>query len=142
MGRCRYTKQIQCDQPAPPPRFGIRGRDHDLAMKAVSDGAGSTIEAASEAIKAGADMLLIDRLGDEDQTADVGAQVNRSITSKVCAGEIDIDAIRRSKGRILKLRRRLPSLPVRYPKTQGRSRASDRLRSRELPNSRESPGEE
>lgn len=85
----------------------------DLAMKAVSDGAGSTIEAASEAIQAGADMLLIGRLGDEDQTADVGAQVNRSITSKVCAGEIDIDAIRRSKRRILKLRRRLPSLPVR-----------------------------
>lgn len=85
----------------------------DLAMKAVSDGAGSTIEAASDAIKAGADMLLIGRLGDEDRTADVGAQVNRSITSKVCAGEIDIDAIKRSERRIMRLRRRWPSLPVR-----------------------------
>jgi beta-N-acetylhexosaminidase len=77
----------------------------DLAMKAVSDGAGSTIGAASDAIKAGADMLLVGRLGDDDQTADVGAQVNRSITSKVCTGEIDIDALRRSENRILKLRR-------------------------------------
>jgi beta-N-acetylhexosaminidase len=77
----------------------------DLAMKAVSDGAGSTIGAASDAIKAGADMLLVGRLGDDDQSADVGAQVNRSITSKVCTGEIDIDALRRSENRILKLRR-------------------------------------
>lgn len=85
----------------------------DLAMKAVSDGAGSTIEAASDAIKAGADMLLIGRLGDEDQSADVGAQVNSSITSKVCAGEIDISAIERSERRILKLRQRWTSLPAR-----------------------------
>ena len=75
----------------------------DLAMKAVSDGAGSTIGAASDAIKAGADMLLVGRLGDDDQTANVGAQVNRSITSKVCTGEIDINAITRSEGRIQRL---------------------------------------
>jgi hypothetical protein len=57
-------------------------------------------------------MLLVGRLGDDNQSADVGAQVNRSITSKVCTGEIDIDALRRSENRILKLRQQWTLPPV------------------------------
>jgi beta-N-acetylhexosaminidase len=75
----------------------------DLAMKAVSDGSSSTVAAAIEAVKAGADMILVGRLGDDDQTADVGAEVNRGVSSKVCTGEIDINAITRSEGRIQRL---------------------------------------
>jgi beta-N-acetylhexosaminidase len=75
----------------------------DLAMKAVSDGGSSTVAAAVDAIKAGADMVVVGRLGDDDRSADVGTEVNRGLTSKVCAGEIDINAIKRSELRIQKL---------------------------------------
>jgi beta-N-acetylhexosaminidase len=75
----------------------------DLAMKAVSDGASSTVAAAVDAVKAGADMVVVGRLGDDDQSADVGAEVNREITSKVCTGELDINAIEGSERRLQKL---------------------------------------
>lgn len=84
----------------------------DLAMKAVSDGGNSTVAAAVDAIKAGADIVLVGRLGDDDQSADVGAEVNRGITSKVCTGEIDINAIESSERRIRKLSTRWVSSPL------------------------------
>jgi hypothetical protein len=54
-------------------------------------------------VKAGADMLVVGRLADDEPSADVGAEVNREITSKVCTGEIEIGAIQRSVDRIRKL---------------------------------------
>ena len=75
----------------------------DLAMRAVSDGKAATLAAAVGAVKAGADMLVVGRLADDEQSADVGSEVNREITSKVCTGEIDINAIQRSVDRIQKL---------------------------------------
>jgi beta-N-acetylhexosaminidase len=81
----------------------------DLAMRAVSDGKAAVLAAAVEAVKAGADMLVVGRLADDDQSADVGAEVNRAITSRVCTGEIDINAIERSVDRIQKLSSRWTS---------------------------------
>jgi beta-N-acetylhexosaminidase len=75
----------------------------DLAMRAVSDGKAATLAAAVEAVKAGADMLVVGRLEDDDQSADVGFEVNRAITSRVCTGEIEISAIQRSVDRIQRL---------------------------------------
>jgi beta-N-acetylhexosaminidase len=82
----------------------------DLAMKAVSNAEHSTADAAVDAIRAGSDMILVGRLGDDDQSADVGAVVNRGIASKVCTGELDINAIKRSEGRIQKLSSRWMAL--------------------------------
>jgi beta-N-acetylhexosaminidase len=75
----------------------------DLAMRAVSDGKADTLAAAVAAVKAGADMLVVGRLADDDQSADVGSEVNHAITSRVCTGEIDISAIQRSVDRIQRL---------------------------------------
>jgi beta-N-acetylhexosaminidase len=75
----------------------------DLAMRAVSDGKAATLAAAVDAVKAGADMLVVGRLADDEQSADVGSEVNREITQKVCTGEIEIGAIQRSVARIRKL---------------------------------------
>jgi beta-N-acetylhexosaminidase len=83
----------------------------DLAMKAVSDGGSSTVAAAVDAIEAGADMVVVGRLGDDDQSADVGTEVNRAITSKVCTGEIAINSINRSELRIQKFSARWMASP-------------------------------
>lgn len=91
----------------------------DLALRAVSDGKAATLTAAVDAVRAGADMLLVGRLGDDDQAADVVAEVNRKITSKVCTGEIDIGAIERSVDRIQKLTSRWTQSPSKL----GQSRA-------------------
>jgi hypothetical protein len=72
-------------------------------MRAVSDGKAATLAAAVDAVKAGADMLVVGRLADDEQSADVGSEVNREITQKVCTGEIEIGAIQRSVARIRKL---------------------------------------
>ena len=78
----------------------------DLAMRAVVDEKKSASAAAIEAIKAGADMVVISRLQDDDQTFDVGAQINEAITAQVCTNEIPISVIKRSVGRLQRLKSR------------------------------------
>jgi beta-N-acetylhexosaminidase len=78
----------------------------DLAMKAVVDERKSASVAAIEAVKAGTDMVLVSRLKDDDQTSDVGAEINEAITARVCANEIPISVLKHSVDRIQRMKSR------------------------------------
>ena len=62
--------------------------------------------AAIEAIKAGADVVVVSRLTDDDQTSDVGAEINEAITARVCANEIPISVLKHSVDRIQRMKSR------------------------------------
>jgi beta-N-acetylhexosaminidase len=79
----------------------------DLAMRAVRDERKSASDAAIEAVKAGADVVVVGRLDDDDQISDVGKEINGAITADVCANNIRIDSVRQSIGRIQRLKSRL-----------------------------------
>jgi beta-N-acetylhexosaminidase len=79
----------------------------DLAMRAVLDERKSAPAAAIEAIKAGADIVVVSRLKDDDQTSDVGAEINEAITARVCTNEIPISVLKHSVDRIQRLKSRL-----------------------------------
>jgi len=78
----------------------------DLAMRAVVHERKSASVAAIEAVKAGADIVVASRLKDDDQTSDVGAEINEAITARVCTNEIRISALKRSVDRIRRLKSR------------------------------------
>ena len=78
----------------------------DLAMRAVVDERKSASVAAIEAIKAGADVVVVSRLKDDDQTSDVGAEINEAITARVCANEIPISVLKHSVDRIQRMKSR------------------------------------
>jgi beta-N-acetylhexosaminidase len=80
----------------------------DLSMRAVVGDQKSASTAAVEAIKAGADLVVVGRLTDEDQTADVGEEINKAITTAACANEIRINALKHSVDRIKRLKSRWP----------------------------------
>ncbi|MFC5323770.1 glycoside hydrolase family 3 N-terminal domain-containing protein [Bradyrhizobium oligotrophicum] len=75
----------------------------DLAMKAILD-AKPPAAAAIDAVKAGADIIMFTKFSDEDQTADVGRDINAALTTAVCSGELKADALQRSVARIRKWR--------------------------------------
>ncbi|CCE11136.1 putative Glycosyl hydrolase, family 3 [Bradyrhizobium sp. STM 3843] len=77
----------------------------DLAMKAILDGKQASA-AAVAAINAGADLMIITRLSEEDETSDVGREINRALTFAACSGEIKPDVIQRSAARISQLKSR------------------------------------
>lgn len=77
----------------------------DLAMKAILDGKQASA-AAVAAINAGADLMIVTRLSEEDETSDVGREINQAITAAACSHEIEADAIQRSAARISKLKSR------------------------------------
>lgn len=85
----------------------------DLAMRAVLDERESAPAAAVDAIKAGADIVVVSRLRDDDQTSDVGAEINEAITAQVCTNEIPISVIRHSLNRLQRLKSRLIRTPHR-----------------------------
>jgi beta-N-acetylhexosaminidase len=85
----------------------------DLAMRAVVDERKPTSVAAIEAVKAGADIVVASRLKNDDQTSDVGAEINEAITSRVCTNEIRISAVRHSVARIGRLKSRWTKKPHR-----------------------------
>jgi len=78
----------------------------DLAMRAVVDEGRSTSVAAVEAVKAGADVVLVSRLKDDDQTSDVGAEINEAVTDRVCTNEIPISVLKHSVDRVQRLKSR------------------------------------
>jgi beta-N-acetylhexosaminidase len=78
----------------------------DLAMRAVVDEGRSASVAAIEAVKAGADVVLVSRLKDDDQTSDVGGEINEAVTARVCTNEIRISAVKHSVDRIQRLKSR------------------------------------
>ncbi|MGJ4926500.1 glycoside hydrolase family 3 N-terminal domain-containing protein [Bradyrhizobium sp. HKCCYLS2038] len=71
----------------------------DLAMKAILD-AKPPAAAAIDAVKAGADIIMFTKFSDEDQTSDVGREINGALTAAVCSGELKASAVRRSVARI------------------------------------------
>ncbi|CAL74527.1 putative Glycosyl hydrolase, family 3 [Bradyrhizobium sp. ORS 278] len=73
----------------------------DLAMKAILD-AKPPASAAGDAVKAGADIIMFTKLGEEDQTSDVGREINAALTAAVCSSEIKTGAVQRSVARIRK----------------------------------------
>ncbi|MBR0750005.1 glycoside hydrolase family 3 protein [Bradyrhizobium japonicum] len=76
----------------------------DLAMRAVTNNRNSASAAAIEAIKAGADVVIVSRLNDDDQAADVGSNINEAITSAACSNEIGVAALKRSAKRVDRLK--------------------------------------
>ncbi len=77
----------------------------DLAMKATLD-AKQPSAAAVAAVKAGADLIIFTRLSDEDQTSDVGREINRALTAAACSQEIRANALQRSAARVRELKSR------------------------------------
>ncbi|MGJ5175402.1 glycoside hydrolase family 3 N-terminal domain-containing protein [Bradyrhizobium oligotrophicum] len=75
----------------------------DLAMKAILD-AKSPAAAAIDAVKAGVDIIMFTKFSDEDQTSDVGREINGALTAAVCSGELETAALQRSAARIRKWR--------------------------------------
>ncbi|XUM23900.1 glycoside hydrolase family 3 N-terminal domain-containing protein [Bradyrhizobium oligotrophicum S58] len=71
----------------------------DLAMKAILD-AKPPAAAAVDAVKAGADIIMFTKFSDEDQTSDVGRDINAALTAAVCSGELKAGALQRSVARI------------------------------------------
>jgi beta-N-acetylhexosaminidase len=78
----------------------------DLAMRAIRDEQKTVPSAAIEAVKAGADVVLVGRINDEDQTSDVGREINEAITAGACTSEIKIEDLEKSARRILRLKSR------------------------------------
>ncbi|MGT2440396.1 glycoside hydrolase family 3 N-terminal domain-containing protein [Bradyrhizobium betae] len=78
----------------------------DLAMRAIRNERKTVPTAAIEAVKAGADVLLVGRINDEDQTSDVGGEINKAMTAGACTGEIKIEDLEKSAHRILRLKSR------------------------------------
>lgn len=78
----------------------------DLAMRAIIGARKSVSNAAIDAIKAGADVVLVGRINDEDQNSDVGSEINRTLTAGVCANEIKIENLEKSFHRIQTLKSR------------------------------------
>ncbi|CCD99151.1 glycoside hydrolase family 3 N-terminal domain-containing protein [Bradyrhizobium sp. STM 3809] len=75
----------------------------DLAMKAILD-AKPPAAAAVDAVKAGADIIMFTKLGEEDQTSNIGREINGALTDAVCSGGIKTGALQRSVARIRKWR--------------------------------------
>ncbi|CCD91373.1 putative Glycosyl hydrolase, family 3 [Bradyrhizobium sp. ORS 375] len=75
----------------------------DLAMKAILD-AKPPATAAVDAVKAGADIIMFTKLSEDDQTSDVGREINGALTAAVCSGELKAGALQRSVARIQKWR--------------------------------------
>ncbi len=73
----------------------------DLAMKAILD-AKTPAAAAVDAVKAGADVVMFTKFSDEDQTSDVGREINGALTAAVCSGELKASELQRSVARIRK----------------------------------------
>jgi len=78
----------------------------DLAMRAISDERKTVPDAAVDAILAGADVVLVGRMNDEDQASDVGREVNRTLTARACTNEISIEDLEKSSRRIQRLKSR------------------------------------
>ncbi|MGJ5040778.1 MULTISPECIES: glycoside hydrolase family 3 N-terminal domain-containing protein [unclassified Bradyrhizobium] len=71
----------------------------DLAMKAILD-AKPPATAAIDAVKAGADIIMFTKLSDEDQTSDVGREINSALTAAACSRELPLDLVKRSYARV------------------------------------------
>ncbi|GLH77987.1 hypothetical protein SSBR45G_28950 [Bradyrhizobium sp. SSBR45G] len=71
----------------------------DLAMKAILD-AKPPAGAAVDAVKAGADIIMFTKMSEEDQTSDVGREINGALTAAVCSGELETGTLQRSLARI------------------------------------------
>ena len=81
-------------------KFGGVILSDDLSMKAVRSPDQAFSEVIRSSVRAGVDIVIVSRINDDDETADIGAYANSAILAGVRTGEIDRETIDSSVRRI------------------------------------------
>src|SRR5258706_2751341 len=81
-------------------KFGGVVLSDDLSMKAVRSSAQPFSEVIRSSVRAGVDIVIVSRINDDDETADIGAYANLAILEGIRTGEIDLEAVNSSVRRI------------------------------------------